>query len=216
MRAHDTSASPNGRCQLFYVLTILLGVLGAAVPFRVIAAASLVAATGMAAPHITDGSWTIGLAVGAGLLPPLFWLILDQFARFMLRLHRPTSLERDPRDPPVRVRTSAYPEPARAVSGDEARPSDTHADDVTVFDWAQFARDTLTSRQHEVVLLVAEGLRNVEIARCLGISATQVGRHLHNARRETAWVPQLVLRTAARKVRFCRRNVVFRRVEACI
>jgi len=31
-----------------------------------------------------------------------------------------------------------------------------------------------------------------------------------------AWVPQLVLRTAARKVRFCRRNVVFRRVEACI
>ena len=39
---------------------------------------------------------------------------------------------------------------------------------------------TLTSREHEVVMLVAEGLTNAEIARHLWISPGTVRRHLEN------------------------------------
>ena len=38
----------------------------------------------------------------------------------------------------------------------------------------------LTSREHEVVLLVAEGLTNADIARQLWISPGTVRRHLEN------------------------------------
>lgn len=166
--------------QLFYVLTILLGVLGAAVPLRAVAVASLVAAAGMAAPHISDGSWTIGAAVVAGILPPLFWLILEQLTRFMLRLHRTTSPESGRRTRQVQARSSTHREPVAAASGN-AEPADADTKDPTVSDASQFTRDRPTSRQHEVVLLVAEGLQHVEIAKCLGIGAAQVGRHLANA-----------------------------------
>ena len=40
----------------------------------------------------------------------------------------------------------------------------------------------LTARQLEVALLVRDGLRQSEIALCLGISPRQVERHLHDAR----------------------------------
>ena len=39
----------------------------------------------------------------------------------------------------------------------------------------------LTRREHQVVLLVAEGLTNAEIARTLWISPGTVRRHLENA-----------------------------------
>ena len=41
-------------------------------------------------------------------------------------------------------------------------------------------RRPLTSREHEVVLLVAEGLTNADIARQLWISPGTVRRHLEN------------------------------------
>ena len=164
--------------QLFYVLTISIGVLGAAVPLRVVLAASLVAAAGMAGPHMTDGSWTVGVAVAAGILPPLFWLIVEQFARFILRLHQ--THEPTPNRRPKRVQAwvdrppSAGTPPAASTAHDE-EPSNNGRVPLD-------ARGAdLTARQLEVVLLCAEGLKHDEIGSCLEIGAVQVGRHLRKA-----------------------------------
>jgi LuxR family quorum sensing-dependent transcriptional regulator len=52
----------------------------------------------------------------------------------------------------------------------------------------------LTARQLQVVLLAHDGLRQAEIAACLGISARQVERHLEQARKraKAATTAQLV------------------------
>jgi DNA-binding CsgD family transcriptional regulator len=163
-------------------LTILLGVLGAAVPLRVVATASAVAAAGMAVPHISDGSWTIGVAVAAGLLPPLFWLILEQVAGFMLRLHR--SHESSLRHPPKRVWVWVDWRPAAhtAAARDSADPLEEEATAVGANTAAVPHGVELTARQLEVLLLCAEGLKHEEIGDCLQIGAVQVGRHLGRAR----------------------------------
>ncbi len=111
----------------------------------------------------------------------MFWLIAEQLARFMLRLNR--RLEAGSARPPrrVRVRNWAYRRPPRSESEPRGEHGSAAAPDEVAGDAAQLARDTLTSRQLEVMLLVAEGLKNVEIARCLDIGAAQVGRHLGNA-----------------------------------
>lgn len=180
--------------QLFFVLAVLLSVLGAAVPLRWLGAASLVAAAGLAAPHITNGSWTIGVAVAAGILPPLFWLVIDQLVRFMLRLHQ--KLDQPSHRRPKRVRAwverqwHAYPMPPAS----ETEPQADEAPEVNHAEVPQ-ARDVdLTARQLEVLLLCAEGLSNGEIGRCLEIGAVQVGRHLGNAcdRAEVATNAELV------------------------
>ena len=169
--------------QLFYVLAFLLGVLGPAVPLRVVALASFVAAAGMAIPHITDGSWTIGPAVGAGLLPPLFWLIIEQLARFMLHLHqsRPEPTRRQPRRVRVWVEREA-PADHSPPDSDAAQPPEEEAPETGGAALEQPQVD-LTARQLEVLLLCAEGLTNREIGDCLQIGAVQVGRHLRNARK---------------------------------
>lgn len=164
--------------QLFYVLAILLGVLGAAVPLQAVALASLVAAIGMAAPHITDGSWTIGTAAAAGVLPPLFWLVIEQFVRFMLRLHQTN--EQPPLRRPKRIRVwqHAVPTPP-AASGEESQH--VGESEMGEGDAPESRTAGLTARQLEVLLLVAEGLKHGQIGACLQIGPAQVGRHLGSA-----------------------------------
>jgi DNA-binding CsgD family transcriptional regulator len=166
--------------QLFYVLTILLGVLGAAVPLRVIALASLLAAAGMAAPHIADGSWTIGAAVAAGLLPPLFWLILEQLVRFMLRLHQ-TNQPPPSRPERIRVWVERPPPPRDPLAASTGTLQDDEAPDVSGVETPAVRGAELTARQLQVLLLCAEGRQHGEIGECLQIGAVQVGRHLQNA-----------------------------------
>jgi len=43
------------------------------------------------------------------------------------------------------------------------------------------ARRRLTEREREVALLVADGLKDVVIARRLGLSRSTVGTHIHDA-----------------------------------
>lgn len=170
--------------QAFYVLVLLIGPLGVASSLRAVGAAALVAGVGLAAPHALDGSWTIGMAVAAAVCPPLFWLIVEQLARFMLRLHRTMRVDHDPPAAPLRVRNLADDGPPAWSASADREPPDNEPEGLAMPDLAQAARDTLSSRQLQVMLLVAEGLQNVEIARCLDIGAAQVGRHLSNARRK--------------------------------
>ncbi len=177
--------------------------LGPAVPLRVVACASLIAAAGMGAPHITDGSWTIGPAVAAGLLPPLFWLIIEQLARFMLRLHqsKPQRTRRQPRR--VRVWVERQP-PAHPPPESSAQQQPEEAQDTGDAAVERHPVD-LTARQLEVLLLCAEGLKHEEIAACLQIGAVQVGRHLRNARKraEVATNAELVAWGIARALIPC-------------
>jgi DNA-binding CsgD family transcriptional regulator len=167
--------------QLFYVLTILMGTLGAALPLRATTLASLAAAGGLALPHVIDGSWAIGESVAAGLLPPLLWLILEQLAQFMLRLHQApdsTIQSRPAHDAAsVRGRSRRHRRPG-ARSGPSRAPLAldrgglSHADRTS----------NLTARQVEVLLLSAEGLLHREIAEVLQIGTVQPGRILARAR----------------------------------
>lgn len=163
--------------QLFYVLTILLGVLGVAVPLRIVAFASLIAAAGMAAPHISDGSWAIGASVAAGIVPSLFWLILEQLARFMLGLHQSHQSPRSQHRPKrVRAERQSSPTAQPAASSAPAPYDETREIGRGT---ALVSRETeLTARQLEVLLLCAEGLKHDQIGACLEIGAVQVGRHL--------------------------------------
>ncbi len=46
------------------------------------------------------------------------------------------------------------------------------------------ARGNLSNREHEVLLLVADGLTSSQIAQQLGLAANTVAQHLHSARRK--------------------------------
>lgn len=165
--------------QGFYLLTLLLSGLGVAVPLRVAGAGALLAAAGLAAPHIADGSWMVGIAIAAATVPPLFWLIVDQLVRFVLRLHLTTGRETERRPAPVRVRAWVHHQPSPPSGGSDEDQANATVEPQSP---ATPAGEPLNSRQREVLLLVAEGLQNVEIGCCLGIGAAQVGRHLGNAR----------------------------------
>jgi DNA-binding CsgD family transcriptional regulator len=95
------------------------------------------------------------------------------FARFVLNLHRlEQEQHHEERLPPVRVENLAPRPPTRATRFTAPRRrlnGDTRA-------------SLLTSRQLEVALLARDGLREGEIAACLGISVRQVERLLHDAR----------------------------------
>jgi DNA-binding CsgD family transcriptional regulator len=97
-------------------------------------------------------------------------LVVETFARFTLRMHQ---LEQTAASPPLWV-----PNLASASSSHSQAPKPPPATDPV----HPVRSSRLTARQLEVVLLVRDGLRQSEIALCLGISPRQVERHLHDAR----------------------------------
>jgi DNA-binding CsgD family transcriptional regulator len=66
----------------------------------------------------------------------------------------------------------------RALGAVIARPRSIPLEDQAP--WAADTRSVLTRREHEVVMLVAEGLTNGQIAERLWISPGTVRRHLEN------------------------------------
>ena len=129
-----------------------------------------------------DGEY---LTVLGGLIvnPLIARAVIETFARFVLRLHR---LEQEA--------VSATPRPIRVVAAvtashavenpapEDERPQREHTRAATRPSPRRSDASLLTARQLQVVLLARDGLRQAEIAACLGISARQVERHLEQAR----------------------------------
>ena len=130
------------------------------------------------------------LTVIGGLIvnPLIARAVAETFARFVLRLHR---LQQDMaayRPAPIRVTVTTAPSTASEPPAEQpaARPRLRLG--------LPRGMSALTARQLQVVLLARDGLRQAEIAACLGISARQVERHLEQARRraKAATTAQLV------------------------
>jgi DNA-binding CsgD family transcriptional regulator len=127
--------------------------------------------------------------IGGLIVNPLIALaVAETFARFVLRLHRLQQDIAEDRLPPLHVTAVTAPTQAGEPPAEQpaARPRRRLA--------LPRGTSTLTARQLEVVLLARDGLRQAEIAACLGISARQVERHLEQARRraKAATTSQLV------------------------
>ena len=147
----------------------------------------------IAAAIVTGGAWVAGTALGGqplatashlGVLPatlsfPAYALIarvlVEGFVGLVLGRHRLACELRDRGHRPVRVRGFADPTAAGSRTPIVPAPATTTP---------QRARPAsrLTARQLEVALLLRDGLRQKEIAACLGISVRQVERLLLAAR----------------------------------
>ncbi|MEV4418458.1 helix-turn-helix transcriptional regulator [Patulibacter sp. NPDC049589] len=184
--------------QMFYALTLLFGVLSVAVPLRWTAVAAVIAAIGLGLPRALDGNWLNADVIAAVVIPVVFWLIIEQLARYMLRLHH--ALTVDPVDPPpVRVQAWTTPDPPDAVagaqSGDDLRRAAVDDAEHDADSEAPNLDDAgLNSRQMEVIALRCEGLTDLEIAACLQMGPQQIRRHLRVARDRVGvrTTPQLV------------------------
>ena len=163
---------------LYLPIIAVLGVAGIATPRHVLIVASGIAGAGLAAPHLIGGDGNLGGPIAVLIPPLLFWLIVDRIASFALRLHQSLG----PTDERGADRWSSPPDPDTVRR--EARPRDDRerlglpAPRVIEVDGVRF-----TARQLQALLLCAEGLTNREIGICLEIGATQVGRHLNQARK---------------------------------
>lgn len=130
------------------------------------------------------------LTVIGGLIvnPLIARAVAETFARFVLRLHRLQQDIASDTPAPLRVTARTVPSEANGPRAEQAaaRPRLRLA--------LPRGASALTARQLEVVLLARDGLRQAEIAACLGISARQVERHLEQARRrvKAATTAQLV------------------------
>lgn len=178
--------------QYFFVLTIFIGVLGVATSLRWVTIASLVAALGVAAPALA-GEGSVGTAVFAVVVPPIFWLIVNRLAVFVLGLHAAlgeTSI------PPIE-RLDVAP---KSESNTERRGSRGLRLQLTdrafsLHDWEtqsprirrlfRNADSPLTARQQQAVFYCCDGLEDAEIAEAMSISVRQVRRNLAEARERT-------------------------------
>ena len=167
--------------QLFVPIIAVVGVAGIPTSPRIIAASALIAGAGLGAPQVIDGAGNLGAALVVIVPPLLFWLIVDRIAGFALRLHQSlrslgTAIEAnagtgaaDAETSPSGNRRQISRRWQRLLPAPRTKEIDVHG-----------AR--LTTRQLQVVMLLCEGLTQREAARCLEISAAQVGRHLAKAR----------------------------------
>lgn len=161
--------------QLFVPIVAVLAVPGIATPRRVVTAAGLIAAVGLALPQLTSAHGNLGGPIAVIVPPLLFWLIVERIAGFTLCLHQ--RLESTGQTPPPTPATSDQPETAPTTGAEVSEPRVLPAPRVITVDGVR-----LTSRQLQVILLACEGLTYRKIAACLEIGAAQVGRHLKKAR----------------------------------
>lgn len=167
--------------QMFYVITLALGVTGLTVRFSYVLAAAVVAGLGCAAPALlSDDPHVTTTAIAVLTVPTIFWLIIEQLARYVLRAYgetgEPPTENAGRRDSPTRHPTG---EPHRKLRGRRLRlllPGRAGQPEPEV---------QLSARQLEVLLLCAEGLRSEQIGECLNIGKQQVRKHLREARART-------------------------------
>lgn len=187
------TGSPND--QFFFVLTLWMGVLGTAVSLPLSTAAGCFAALGIAMPALVSGT-DFNPAVFAAVIPPIFWLLINRLARFVLGLHQALS-------PPTLNRAPGFRdnEASEAESGrDHVTQVVTDADLISerassLHDWntqeprvrsvVSQAKARLTGRQQQAVFYCCDGLEDAEIAEAMSISVRQVRRYLADARERT-------------------------------
>lgn len=174
--------------QYFFVLPILLGVIGVAVGFRWVCAAAFVASAGLLAPAPSDSEQVITAAFSL-VVPPIYWLTVDSLARFMLHLQRIVSLASNP---PASSADSSRPAGSRERSERPNEPAQISERANSLHDWElQKVRATervaqsevkLTARQLQAVFYCCDGLSDAEISDAMAVSVRQVRRFLDQAR----------------------------------
>lgn len=178
--------------QYFFVLPILLGVIGVAVGFRWICLASLVAVAGLLAPAPTDAGQVVTAAFSI-VVPPIFWLIVDSLARFMLHLQRILTLSLESPSSPVKSRGNSSRFAVRKDrAGDPEGPTEIPERAHSLHDWdvqepralerVALGDVKLTARQLQAVFYCCDGLSDSEIADAMDVSVRQVRRFLSDAR----------------------------------
>lgn len=202
------TGSPND--QYFFVLTLWMGVLGIAVSLPLSTSAGCLAAIGIAMPALVSGA-DFNPAVFAAVIPPIFWLLINRLARFVLGLHQalsPTAVSRSNFRSRQPTESSVTNEPdGRSVSA-EVIPERS----FSLHDWdiqeprvrraMSRSNRRLTGRQQQAVFYCCDGLEDAEIAEAMSISVRQVRRYLAEARERTgtqtreqlaAWAVELAL-----------------------
>ncbi len=176
--------------QMFYVVIIVLGVTGLTVPFGYVVGSTFIAGFGCTAPLLfSTQPGVTSSAIAAVTIPTIFWLIIEQLARYVLRAYGETAeglpWERDGGVPGDGGGTGSR---SAAGSRQRWRPSLFRGRERPLLPVGGSEGDrgvNLSARQLEVVLLCAEGLDHSEIAACLEIGAQQVRKHLRLARERT-------------------------------
>jgi DNA-binding CsgD family transcriptional regulator len=119
----------------------------------------------------------IGLWIGFPLWLAAIAIVSDRLVAQVLHINATVSREPPRRVPAYSPEPPSAPEPATAAvvvaaAGGAEEPATPAPDGVT---------RRLTARQLEVVALLADGLRQREVAACLSISERQVQRHVADA-----------------------------------
>jgi DNA-binding CsgD family transcriptional regulator len=180
-------------CAILMVLSLLLSLRRALAYCLLVLAANLTAHVIAGDLHGLSAGDTVGLWVGLPFWVALTVVVPDRMASHILRLN---AVRTPPRGRPVAVKAwttdaaapaaeggvkptepPAPPEPqSSASSAPDALPRTSAATSAGPHRTAE-----LTSRQLQVVALLADGCRYRVIAACLGISAAQVHRHVTHA-----------------------------------
>jgi DNA-binding CsgD family transcriptional regulator/multisubunit Na+/H+ antiporter MnhG subunit len=175
-------------CAILMALSLLLSLRRAMGYCLVVLLANLTAHVVSGDLHDFSSIEIVGLWIGLPLWTALAAVVPERMASHILRLN---TFRTPPRRQPVAV--TAWTTNVAAPTPDASEPptaernsSSGPPDDGAVTSPASITipggrAGRLTSRQLQVVALLADGYRYRDIAACLGISAGQVHRHVTNA-----------------------------------
>jgi DNA-binding CsgD family transcriptional regulator len=162
----------------------LLWLVGVVAGVRLVLAAGLVTSGAFVAGSLVAGGALVPSG-GNGILPGTVGLTIypvvgrfaaEVFARFVLRMHQ-LECAMNETQPPARL----VPNLARRASARRG-PTTGPASPRSGAEQPRVSA-VLTARQLEAVLLARDGLRQRDIAACLGVSERQVERLMHEARK---------------------------------
>jgi DNA-binding CsgD family transcriptional regulator len=179
-------ASPAMTSGLWWPSCAILMALALVIPvWRALVYCLLVLGTNLAG-HLVAGDFDeihpvdiIGLWIGIPLWIMVIAIVTDHLSSYILRLNAPPVAEA-PSEPPLRVPAS-YSEPPSTPTTPATEVVVAPAREEPAADAPTATSRRLTARQLQVVALLADGLRQREVAACLSISERQVQRHIAEA-----------------------------------
>lgn len=191
------SVVPRPRTELWWPACAILMALSLLLSLRRAMGYCLLVLTANLAAHAVSGDLhkisaieIVGLWVGLPFWTALTVVVPDRMASHLLRLnafrapprHSPVAVKAWTTDvaaaaPDIGKRATVDPTPQSGTSG----PPDDSRETSSATTAAPDQASRLTSRQLQVVALLADGYRYRAIAACLGISTGQVHRHVTNA-----------------------------------